>query len=504
MEISSIITQNPWWKHGEDFVSFDNHFKNATEGFIEYKRGDISWKIGNIFIIRGPRQVGKTIWIKQHIASLIRDSKVNPRSISYLSCDTMTAGTRRELGRAIRELIGIMRDFGNSYIFLDEINFVRDWEYEIKALSDQGLLSKVVLLVTGSSPGAIKHKAETLPGRGVSGNEFLLKPLSFREFVLQTSPRIGGHTADQNKKDSLNRLHGVLTDTIGSLDELPKLYKSANIIFPYKEELDDLMGIYMQTGGFPRPINEFLTQKYIPGKGEKMDRRSFEDIVRVVLGDIQRSGKGEGIAKQVLSAISKKLGSRYSYIKLAKSTEEGVKQPTVTDYAEHLADCFILNLLFCIDLQKKEARLKADKKIYFADPFILHSVESWLKGRDAEEVSMEYIQDNTALSRLAELLVCQHLAALREIPIQRETSTFLWFYYDARREIDFIFRNQKENLLGIEVKYQASPSEKDIRKIQGINEYIVLTKDEIRDTEGIMMFPLSVFLALLDKSDRNL
>ncbi len=26
MEISSILTQNPWWKHGEDFVSFDNSF----------------------------------------------------------------------------------------------------------------------------------------------------------------------------------------------------------------------------------------------------------------------------------------------------------------------------------------------------------------------------------------------------------------------------------------------------------------------------------------------
>ena len=84
----------------------------------------------------------------------------------------------------------------------------------------------------------------------------------------------------------------------------------------------------------------------------------------------------------------------------------------------------------------------------------------------------------------------------------KEPITFLWFYYDRSREIDFVYRREDE-YLGLEVKYQYNAEIRDIKKINEIKDYILLTQDSFDLTQELIV-PVHIFLPLLELSGRNL
>ena len=89
-----MINQNSWWKYGKDFWEYDKNLKEAKGAFTEFKRRKIALKSGNIYIIRGIRQSGKTTYMKQMILSLLTNG-VEPEIILYVSCDRLAS--RKEL-----------------------------------------------------------------------------------------------------------------------------------------------------------------------------------------------------------------------------------------------------------------------------------------------------------------------------------------------------------------------------------------------------------------------
>ncbi|RZN57103.1 MAG: ATP-binding protein [Candidatus Methanomethylicota archaeon] len=91
---------------------------------------------------------------------------------------------------------------------------------------------------------------------------------------------------------------------------------------------------------------------------------------------------------------------------------------------------------------------------------------------------------------------------LKEIPLIRDSSTFLWFYYDKRREIDFIFKREDGNYLGIEVKYKPEVFKRI--EINKVKNYIILSKDTFELEDRIAIVPISIFLALIKSSDFHL
>ena len=142
---------------------------------------------------------------------------------------------------------------------------------------------------------------------------------------------------------------------------------------------------------------------------------------------------------------------------------------------------------------------KGEKKIYFLDPFIYHAVSSFLTGADGFVNSRESLTKNKDV--LIESVVSNHLIQIKEVPYLREWKTYLGFFYSSTgKEIDFIYRKNNGNFLGIEVKY--SESKRKPTKIDGIKEYIVLTKSQLERRDNVLFVPVSLFLALLKKSER--
>lgn len=499
VKISEIINQNPWWKHGERFAHYDRHLSKAKHGPIFFSRKEFEAIKENIYVMRGCRQVGKTTYLKEGIRRLIKEG-FDPRRILYLSLDFFVS--RRELRNAVNYFLDTNREAEDLCIFLDEITSIEDWNLELKYLWDSGVTKKAKIIATGSSGTALRRKGELLPGRGLEGNEYYMKPLSFRDFILQTTDYIVGCVPTSELRHSLNVLKSTLEKASIDLNsDLDKINYQLNTIAPFKKELEYLFMIYLVAGGFPSVVNDHLIKKFA-GEEEIIDPTLAEIFIRNVLGDVAKQGKQETLTRQILKEIINKYGTRYSFSKLARDIES--THTTTIDYLELLEESFILTILNSYDFNKKDIKFKGSKKIYFQDPFIFYSLESFLTGKKLNDVISETLQDEESLSKIIEGIVSSNLIMSKEVPILREAKTFLWFYYDTRgKEINNVLTTDK-SYLGIEVKYRSGVSFKDVSMVPQIEKYIILSKEDIGKEENILMVPIELFLSMLEKHKYNL
>ncbi len=497
VKIGELSIQNPWWRYGKNFIAYDKSLSPLPKP-IFFVRRSLEPEINNIYVIRGSRQVGKTTYLKDMIRNLIYED-VDSRKILYLSLDFFTS--RREMRSAIEYFLSVNRDADRLYIFLDEITSIKDWNLELKYLSDVGITKKASIITTGSSGMILKKNVELLPGRGLEGNEYYMKPLSFREFVLQCIDYIRSSIGDKEFCDTLKLLRDILRreDAYIDLDwNISKIYDTANMISPYIGEVEYLFNIYLVTGGFPQSINSYLRNF----DDKTIDSSLAEVFVRNVLGDISKVGKQEIYAKRILREIIDRYGTRYSFRSLASAIES--THTTALEYLETLVESFILTIIYSYDINLKKVMYKGDKKIYLQDPFIYYSLQSYLKGIDLNDVIEKTVTSEEVLARLIEGLVGNHLMMTRERPLMKSVETFLWFYYNHRgREIDYIMETGK-GYTALEVKYQRNVDYKDMYRVSHIKKYIVLSKEDIGMKNNILIIPTPIFLLLLRKNHYNL
>jgi predicted AAA+ superfamily ATPase len=70
-----------------------------------------------------------------------------------------------------------------------------------------------------------------------------------------------------------------------TLEESFELIKEKlELILPFKDILDFLLGFYLRTGGFPSPIENYLREGVI-------DKKNYETIVNIILSDISKRNK---------------------------------------------------------------------------------------------------------------------------------------------------------------------------------------------------------------------
>jgi len=161
MAIDHLRLQNPWWSdplliESDDYV---RTFDGSKCKWIPTLGIDTEKDV--IYSLRGPRQVGKTTYIKVLIRNLIRDG-VDPRDILYLHSEIFV-NWKELLGSLNYYLRNICR--GRAYIFIDEISAVDRWPRALKYLYDVGELRNSFLLVCGSHAMDVIRGIELLPGR---------------------------------------------------------------------------------------------------------------------------------------------------------------------------------------------------------------------------------------------------------------------------------------------------------------------------------------------------
>ena len=439
VKIVKLGRYNPWWKGGQ-WITYDPDLsKIAVQERIPRKV--IPIENGEITLIRGVRRAGKTFYLKTLIESLVRE--VDDRlKVVYIPCDRFT---RREVRGFIDEL---RRRRGDLYVFLDEITYLNGWRLLLKELGEEG----VTTVATGSNPVELKREAELLPGRGIEGNEYYFNPLNFREFARYMKPQLPDVSFGYSEPD----VDGV---------------------FPWYEEIEGLFYAYLQTGGFPEAVLDLKKQG-------KVGEERYEEFIRLVLGEIAKSGKNEETAREILEAVLNLRGNRVDYVSIAR--EVGVSHPTVREYLSTLENARLIYTLETWDISRKRHAHRKEKKIVFQSPLIAMSLAVYLG-----ENPIEFPDKN--IEWLVEGTVATHVIWHLEKPIIQENHSFAGFYYDRTKECDLVIK-EGGRFFGIEVKYGK------VKRKNYPFPVIYLSKDEL----GEDTVPVSLYLYGLKKRERSI
>lgn len=325
-----------FWEN-EDWELEDKHLLQIKRSPFVRPFPEVIFDRG-LYVLRGPRQVGKSSWLKT-ILSAAGKSK----SCLYLSCENI----RDQIDLA--EILKASRE--RDLILLDEISFVKGWERAVKFEVDRGI--KSTLIVTGSNTSDLRHGADRMPGRIHPEGELQLLPMDFFEFRKMR---------EQARWRSLS----------------------------WKEELE----LFFQIGGFPMALAEV-------GDSGKMPKKSWKVYRNWLIGDALKLGKNELYLKEVLLQLCRTLSSSMSLQSLAQKTNIG-SHHTAQEYIQILEDCFALGTLFAMNPVDGSFHFKKEKKFYFRDPLIYWMILDWLGEKPpdaaferlAETVAYEYLNRN--------------------------------------------------------------------------------------------------------------
>ncbi|ASI13892.1 AAA+ superfamily ATPase [Candidatus Mancarchaeum acidiphilum] len=443
MDLSRIANQNPWW-NDRSAIEKDEKVKTVldTKGRI-----DVQLKEENQVLV-GPRQLGKTTALKYDIYKKITKEHTDPKHLMYYSFDT---------SRNFEDISEVMSAFvnatsGKSFLYLDEVSFVDGWQRAVKSFLDSKESSNSILYITGSS--SINLKKELMPGRDIKFIEFM--PLSFREFLISFG------------SESLKQFLGKNKAT-----DLKSAIELAERSMAYFEEIGSLFKIYLNTGGYPDAIFDYMTNGYV--------RDSIYDIHwNAFVSDISKAGKSIEIATAVVYGLVESYSSKVNLSRIAQM--QGIKSHvTVREYLEMLDDLFTIKSIFPI--AEKKYVFRKDRKVYFDDPFLYNLFAKKLNiiGKNAESKKVEGVIFNS-LYRFAN--------KGKQISEPKVKVGF----YSGKKEVDFVV-----NGFGFEAKWQNDVSHRDFPNID-IRNKILLSKGTFKidnDVDKAKILPASLFLATL-------
>jgi len=490
-----IPQHNPWWRDPSE-ISNDERIKEFEAATIQWKpriKYYINFDKDKIYTLRGPRQVGKTTLIKLLIKDLLAEGK-DSKSIFYYSCDLVA--NEKELFEVINEYLDWALTFqlDRKYIFLDEISSVKNWEKGLKHLVDAGILKNTSVILTGSHSIDIKHSIERLPGRRGEGDEPLNKillPMKFAEFAETLNPAIR-ELFEKNDLFQSEKRRNIIFELFD--EEIDPVLSLLRI---YQDELDRLLEQYLITGGVPRSINDFFSKN-------RIDNSIYELYIRSLIGDLARWQFQETYVKQILRSIVSKLTTNVSWQSIVKDTDIG-SHNTVSRYTESLVDSFVLNILYSVDIVRKNACFKKEKKIYFQDPFIFHSMRSWVTGlTDYFNGTQSYLDNPEDKSKLVESVVENHLVRLMYNTFPSDVfapheHVFYWKKSGGGKEVDFVLKPGENELLPIELKFQNKIQKSDYKGLRTFpgRKGIMLSKNSFDVTGNYATIPVSLFLSII-------
>lgn len=149
------------------FATFQRKIKEISTDFVRYKYSEIKWD-GRAFGLVGPRGVGKSYMLLQHIKM-----HLDKNEALYVSADNIYFATRR-----LVDLADSFVKMGGKHLFIDEIHKYEGWSRELKQIIDS--YGELQVVISGSSILDI-YKGMADLSRRVPIYE--MQGLSFREYL---------------------------------------------------------------------------------------------------------------------------------------------------------------------------------------------------------------------------------------------------------------------------------------------------------------------------------
>lgn len=288
----------------------------------EFLKELIKWKNEKVIkVIAGMRRAGKSTLLMQY-QDYLRHSGVEENRIVFINFEELEYEELCDYRKLYNYIKDKLIDGKTTYIFLDEIQKVKDFE---KVIDSIYVKSGTDIYITGSNAYFLSGNLATyLTGRYV---EILVLPFSFKEYKEVVNKDNEGAFSDYMK--------------YGGLPFLTLMEKDIDKAYTYLE------GIYNTV--IVKDIEDRINLQITDN-----DKRKIYDISLLKL-----------IAKYLASVVGSPVSVRgiTNYI---VSSGRKVSQNTVSDYVEALKEAFIFYEVSRFDIVGKQI-LSSNKKYYIVD-----------------------------------------------------------------------------------------------------------------------------------------
>lgn len=341
-----LADTNRWWVSPDDWMKDDPDLREAAEALFSrpYTAGVLDdLTLGGLYVLRGPRRVGKSVEVKRTIERLV-SSGTEPRRIVHMSVDGWSAA---DLGRLVGAASHMTPGEGPRWWFIDEITEITDgWPERVKWLRDNDRrFRRDTVVLTGSSSSRLRESIGVLAGRRgrAAAPDRVLLPMGFRSFARLATGR--------GLPEEVDRLR--IADLTAS-----RLSAAAYETAPWLHTLAEAWEDYLQVGGFPAAVAGFLTS---PVAAPTLEA----ELLRVISGDaFSRSRISDLQTNALLRRLTKGLCSLVNVADLSRELE--LSQPTVQRRIDDLREAFVL---WPAPRERNELPyLRARQKFYFTDP----------------------------------------------------------------------------------------------------------------------------------------
>jgi uncharacterized protein len=477
-EVLRILYQHsPWWLNKPISQTKLKPFKRRDYFKILPRLED-----NKILALVGPRQVGKTTIVYQLIDKLLVDG-VEPQKIFFASLDDPYLNVTLKNWAKVFDLYSttILKEplnelTGRIYLFLDEIQTLKNWESVLKRWYDLGYDMKFV--VTGSSSMGINEGAsEALVGRI---NLQIVFPMKFLEYVQFKEDGIAESIKSRNKQMRLGLRSALMEGRPEAFYEV--VSEQANALSPYKDRILVHFNNYLIKGGYPDIANKDDLVEASQYLKNYLHLTMYKDIV------LTRKVRDPVALESLFAIVAKNSSQILNREQLGQQL--GIKRDTLNTYIYLLKSAFLVSESeFFSESRIKRAR--RERKIFVNDIGIRNVSSSLFD---------ESILANTSeMGRMIETVVADHTRRLR---FNLEATPFPpLFYWREKYEVDFII-DPFGKVLPIEVKYREDVSDADL---EGLKEFskkfapplsIVVTKNQLSLKGTTVYIPVWLYLLL--------
>jgi len=456
----ALAAGNAWWRDSQ-WERDDRDLRPLAGTALHYEPSPLNDVVPDgLYVLRGPRRVGKSLETKRAISELIQRG-VQPRSIIHFACDELGRGDLQRLVNAGREVLtrGVE---GARYWFLDEITSVAAWPEAVKWLRDNTAFGEDCVVLTGSSARDLADAQKQLAGRlgSAAQSDRLLLPMGFRSFARAMG------------LDGLPQPDAVRARDLMS----PEVDATFVELLPWLDTLLSNWELYLRAGGFPRAVSDQLAHGEVQG-----------DFIRalwdVTAGEaIRGAGTAPAQAQAMLGRLTRSLTSPLAVESLRR--DMGVDSP-------HTAKARLQDLVFaylawpCHQREGNGPKLSAQSKYYFIDPLMARLAPQRSSGTlvEADVSALSEQQLGIELLRNME----------RERPGTYAHFSDVMYQKTASKEVDFC--GPSFGKLGFEGKYVDSGWKQEALSVRAAFGAGVLATRGLLDTSGDVWAVPAPFIA---------
>ena len=401
---NQLAKTNPWWRSQtrRPWIEDDPNLSRAREAPYVYEPKPLDGiQSGGLYILFGPRRVGKSVELKRCVARLLEEDTA-ARRVVHAACDTWA---KDDLAVFVEVLDSLSpSDDGPRYVFLDEITAVTgDWIAEIKWLRDHTSLGSDCVVLSGSSAERLEEARQELADRRgeITTPDRTLLPMGFRAFCTST---------------------GVVLPEIPTIHPRDMLGRAAEeAIQELRVYLQDLLPAwerYLEVGGMPKSVSGWVDDREVPP--------AFQQAIwDVIHGDALKSDWAPSQTQRLLETLAQRLANPFNVNSAAHDLS--VSNEMLNLRLKRLTDNYIT--WPCYQNSDDRPHLNAQRKHYFIDP--LHSRLA------AHRSAATQPPDLTLLTEQQLGITLRRVCETEAPGTWPDHDALMYFRSETRREIDF-------------------------------------------------------------------